>query len=405
MTETILGSLVFTGLVMALTLIVLGARRLLVIKGTSPLTINGDQIINATLGEKLIDALSRGRIRLPTSCGGAGTCGLCRIQVSGGDDASVVERAALSQVDTDAGYRLACQVVVRSPMAITLPADLLTAETWTCTVHKSRSVSPLIKEIILDLPDGQIKSIRAGSYVQIITPPFELSFSEIEMAPEHSEVWERMGLRELTAISKTPVARAYSLANSSNETKHLTLNIRLALPPTSQPDAPPGTVSSYLFGLHAGDPVEVSGPFGNFFASDTNREMVLIGGGVGMAPLRAIVVDQLERQSDNRAISFWYGARGLIDLYYENEMENLAERFENFSWHVALSDPAPDDVWQGETGFIHDVVYHRYLQNHPDPTACEYYLCGPPLMIEAVRAMLDRLGVAEESVFYDDFGG
>ncbi|NQU58248.1 MAG: NADH:ubiquinone reductase (Na(+)-transporting) subunit F [Rhodospirillales bacterium] len=405
MTEIILGSLVFTGLVMALTLIVLGARRLLVIKGTTPLTINGDQIIDATLGEKLLDALTSDGIHLPTSCGGAGTCGLCQIQVSGGDDVSVVERAALSQKDVEAGYRLACQVVVRSPLAIKLPTELLTAETWMCTVHESLTVSPLIKEIILDFPEGQSKSIRAGSYVQIVAPDFDLSFADIEVAPEHEESWERMALRSQTVSNKVSIARAYSLANSSSETNRLILNIRLALPPASQPDAQPGIVSSYLFGLRTGDSVEVSGPFGNFFASDSKREMVLIGGGVGMAPLRAIVVDQLECQTDKRTISFWYGARGLIDLYYENEMENLAEKFENFSWNVALSDPTPDDEWHGETGFIHDVVYRRYLQNHPDPSACEYYLCGPPLMIEAVRAMLNKLGVAESSVFYDDFGG
>ena len=405
MTEIILGSLVFTGLVMALTFIVLGARRLLVIQGTTRLTVNGDQIIDANLGDKLLEALSSGGIHLPTSCGGAGTCGLCRVQVSGGDTPSAVERVALSQSDADTGYRLACQMVVRDPLSITLPTELLTAETWTCSVHKIRTVSPLIKEIILDLPEGQVKSIRAGSYVQIVAPQFELSFADIEVAPEHAETWERMGLRALTVNNKAPVARAYSLANSSSETSHLTLNIRLALPPANQPDVPPGIVSSYLFGLRAGDQVEVSGPFGNFFASDTTREMVMIGGGVGMAPLRAIVVDQLERQGDDRTISFWYGARGLIDLYYDEEMENLAQKFENFSWNIALSDPAPEDEWSGDTGFIHDVVYRRHLENHPDPTACEYYLCGPPLMIEAVRSLLNTLGVAESSVFYDDFGG
>ena len=405
MTEIIIGSLVFTGLVMALTLIVLAARRLLVVQGNTQLTINGDRIIDATLGDKLLNSLSIGGIHLPTSCGGSGTCGLCRVQVSGGDTVSAVERAALSKTDVDTGYRLACQMVVREALAITLPTEVLTTETWMCTVHDSRTVSPLIKEIILDLPEGQIKSIRAGSYVQIVAPQFDLSFSDIEIAPEHKETWEHMGLNSLSLTSKTPVARAYSLANSSSETNQLTLNIRLALPPANQPDAPPGIVSSYLFGLRNGDPVEVSGPFGNFFASDLDREMVMIGGGVGMAPLRAIVVDQLECQTNNRTISYWYGARGLIDLYYEKEMENLAEKNENFSWNVALSDPVPDEEWNGNTGFIHDVVYHQYLKNHPNPAACEYYLCGPPLMIEAVRSMLKTIGVAEDSIFYDDFGG
>ncbi|MBL6940860.1 MAG: NADH:ubiquinone reductase (Na(+)-transporting) subunit F, partial [Rhodospirillales bacterium] len=355
MTEIILGSLVFTVLVMGLTIIVLGARRLLLIQGTTRLTVNGDQAIDANLGEKLLDALSRGGIHLPTSCGGSGTCGLCRVRVLGGDDASAVERGALSQTDANAGYRLACQVVVRDPLEITLPTDLLTAETWTCTVQDSRTVAPLIKEIILSLPEGQVKSIRAGSYIQIVAPPFDLSFTDIEIAPEHTESWNRMAIRSLTVTSKTPVARAYSLANSSLESGQLILNIRLALPPASQPDAPPGIVSSYLFGLHVGDTLEVSGPFGNFCAQDTDREMIVIGGGVGMAPLRAIVVDQLERLANNRTISYWYGARSLIDLYYTAEMEGLAKAHENFSWHVALSDPAPDDEWQGETGFIHDV--------------------------------------------------
>lgn len=405
MTEIILGALVFTGLIMALTFIVLGARRFLVAQGTTQLTVNGDQIIDTILGEKLLAALSSGGIHLPSTCGGVGTCGLCRVQVSGGGTASAVERAALSQSDVDTGYRLACQMVVRDSLAITLPTELLTTETWTCTVHESRTVSPLIKEIILALPKGHIKSIRAGSYVQIVAPQFDLSFADVAIAPEYCETWERTGLRDLTVSNKTPIARAYSLANSSSETDRLTLNIRLALPPASEPDAPPGIVSSYLFGLHVGDRLEVSGPFGNFFASDSKREMVLIGGGVGMAPLRSIVVDQLERQADNRTISFWYGARRLIDLYYEEEMENLAQKFENFSWNVALSDPAPEDEWSGDTGFIHDVVYRRHLENHPDPTACEYYLCGPPLMVEAVRSLLNTLGVTEDSIFYDDFGG
>jgi len=405
MVEIIFGSLVFTGLVMTLTFIVLGARWFLVLKGTTPLTVNGDHIIDANLGEKLLDALSCGGVNLPTSCGGSGTCGLCRVHVSGGDEVSVVERGALSKTDVEKGYRLACQVVVRSPLAIQLPTEWLTAETWTCTVRKSRTVSPLIKEIILDLPQGQSKSIRAGSYIQIVAPPYDLPFADIDIAPAHATAWKRMGIRDLTVTSKTSVVRAYSLANSSSETNRLTLNIRLALPPASQPDAPPGIVSSYLFGLNVGDPVQVSGPFGNFFASYSNREMVLIGGGVGMAPLRAIVADQLENGDSHRTISYWYGARGLIDLYYDDEMESLVERYENFSWNVALSDPAPDDEWHGETGFIHDVVYRRYLKNHPDPTACEYYLCGPPLMIEAVRTMLSKLGVAENSVFFDDFGG
>lgn len=405
MTEILFGAMVFTGLVMTLTMIVIGVRSALVIQGKACISINGDLEIEANLGEKLLDALSSGGIHLPTSCGGAGTCGLCKIQVSSDDEVSVVERATLSSRDVEAGYRLSCQMVVRGPLAIKLPTETLTADTWMCTVNDSRTLTPLIKEISLDLPEGEFKTIRAGSYVQIVAPEFSLSFTEISILEEHEETWSRLGLRALTVANNKPIARAYSLTNSSGQISRLILNIRLALPPEGQPNVPPGIVSSYLFGLVKGDALEVSGPFGNFFASDTNCEMVIIGGGVGMAPLRAIVVDQLKNRAVQRAISFWYGARGLIDLYYDEEMESLSEEFKNFSWHVALSDPSPDDEWEGDTGFIHDIVYQRYLKNHPAPANCEYYLCGPPLMIEAVRAMLSTLGVDETSVFYDDFGG
>ena len=405
MTEILTGALVFTGLIMALTMVVLGVRRLLVIRGTTLITINGDMEIKARLGDKLLDALSSGGFHLPTSCGGAGTCGLCRVQVSGGDGISVVERAALSSRDAEGGFRLACQMVVRGPLKIRLPTEILAAETWVCTIHESRSLTPLIKEITLALPPGQLKSIRAGSYVQIVAPEFSLPFSKISIADEYEPTWNRLGLRALSVANFAPVARAYSLANSSSETNYLVLNVRLSLPPAGEPDVPPGIVSSYLFGLHKGAELQVSGPFGNFAASDTNREMVVIGGGVGMAPLRAIVVDQLENHEGRRTISFWYGARAIEDLYYEKEMESLAGKFENFSWHVALSDPAPEDVWDGDTGFIHNIAYHRYLKHHPDPAGCEYYLCGPPLMIEAVRAMLGSLGVDDASIFFDDFGG
>jgi Na+-transporting NADH:ubiquinone oxidoreductase subunit F len=241
--------------------------------------------------------------------------------------------------------------------------------------------------------------------VQITAPAFTLPFAEIAIDPAHEDAWTHLGLRKLTARCKAPVARAYSLANHPGETDVLLLNIRLALPPGRRPDLPPGVVSSYLFGLKPGDAVTVSGPFGDFFVQDTDREIILIGGGVGMAPLRAHVFDQLEYRKTARTISFWYGARGLIDLYYADDMERLAREHENFSWHVALSDPAPGDAWHGETGFIHDVVYRNYLEAHADPASCEYYLCGPPLMIEAVQAMLDRLGVPPGNILYDDFGG
>jgi len=404
MTEILLGSSVFTGLIMALAFIVLGARAVLMPRGRARITVNGERVLHAALGDKLLGALEHGGVHLPTSCGGVGTCGLCRVTVTGAGEVLPTERATLSDTDIASGVRLACQVVVRDDLAVSVAPELMAAETWVCTVSRTRTVAPLIKEIVLALPEGQARSFRAGSYVQITAPAFTLPFTEITVDPGHEAAWSRLDLRKLTARSRAPVARAYSLANHPGETEFLLLNIRLALPPASKPDAPPGIVSSWLFGLKVGDLAAASGPFGDFFVQDSDREIILIGGGVGMAPLRAHVFDQLEYRKTERRISFWYGARARIDLYYADDMERLAREHENFSWHVALSDPAPGDAWNSETGFIHDVVYRNHLKSHPDPAGCEYYLCGPPLMIEAVQAMLDRLGVPRGNILYDDFG-
>lgn len=405
MTEILLGSSIFTGLMMALTFIVLGARAVLVPQGLVRITVNGERVLDSDLGGKLLDALKHGGVHLPTSCGGAGTCGLCRVTVTGAGDVLPVERATLSESDIANGVRLACQVVVRDDLAVGISADQLVAQSWSCTVVRTRTVAPLIKEIVLALPEGQERSFRAGSYVEVTAPPFALPFAEIAVDPAHEGAWRRLALRKFAARSTAPVARAYSVASHPGETATLLLNIRLALPPAGKPDAPPGVVSSYLFGRKVGDAITVSGPYGEFFIKDTEREIVMIGGGVGMAPLRAHVFDQLEYRKTSRAISFWYGARARSDLYYADDMERLAREHANFSWHVALSDPVPGDSWEGHTGFIHDVVYREHLKSHPDPTACEYYLCGPPLMIEAVRGLLERLGVGGERIVYDDFGG
>jgi Na+-transporting NADH:ubiquinone oxidoreductase subunit F len=405
MMEIVFGSSVFTGLIMVLTLVVLGARLLLMPRGLARVTVNHEKVIDANLGEKLLSALGHGGVHLPTSCGGVGTCGLCRVTVAEDTEVSAATRAILPVADIDNGVRLACQLQVRGDLAITVAPDLLAAETWACTVSRTQSVAPLIREIELALPAGQARHFRAGSYVQITAPPYQLPFTEIFVDPLFEKSWVHLDLRRFVARSELAVARAYSLANHPEQTHSLLLNIRLALPPASKPDAPPGVVSSYLFGLKVGDPVTASGPFGDFFVMDTDREIVFIGGGVGMAPLRAHVFDQLEHRKSSRKISYWYGARARIDLYYFEEMERLAQEHPNFSWHVALSDPAPEDAWDGETGFIHDLVHRAHLQAHPDPAACDYYLCGPPLMIEAVLALLERFGVLRENILFDDFGG
>jgi len=407
MSEIFVASTFFTGLILTLALVVLGARAVLRVKGVARLTLNGGRVIEGELDETLLNLLDQGDVHLPTSCGGVGTCGLCRVKISGGgknDSVLPIERVTLNDAEIAEGFRLACQMVVRGDFDVTVPLTLLVAKNWQCTVLGTRTLAPLIKEIILALPEGTSHIFPAGCYVIMVAPPFSLPFSDIEIRPEHEADWQRMGLRQLQATSDLEQCRAYSLVNRPGDTDRLILNIRLALPPGTNPDAPPGVVSSYLFGLKEGDMVLASGHYGNFFVQETNREIILIGGGVGMAPLYAHVYDQLKRLNSKRTISYWYGARGLLDLYYADEMEKLALENENFSWHVALSDPALDEKWAGERGFIHDVIYRKYLGSHPDPQNCEYYLCGPPLMIQSVHAMLNRLGVPWENIFHDDFG-
>ncbi len=407
MSEILVASGIFTGLILLLVLIVLGARGLLLAGGVAHLRINGGDVIDGEMGDTLLDVLDQAGMHLPTSCGGKGTCGLCRVKVSASaETASIlpVERVTLSENQLAQGYRLACQLVLGGDVDVEVPPELLGGKNWQCTVLESRSLAPLIKEIVLALPPGESQEFPAGCYVIVIAPPYDLAYTAIEIAPEYEPDWQRMGLRTLHAGSSTQQSRAYSLVNRPGDTQRLVLNIRLALPPASSPALPPGVVSSYLFGLKPGDAVMASGHYGDFFIRDTDREIVFIGGGVGMAPFYAHAHDQLERRQSQRRISFWYGARALKDLYYADEMEKLAREHANFSWHVALSDPAPEDAWSGARGLIHEVLLEQYLGQHPAPADCEYYLCGPPLMIAAVHAMLDRLQVPAENIFHDDFG-
>lgn len=405
--EILLASAIFTALIMLLAVIVLVARSVLLEKASARLTINSERIILVDVGDKLLSALDFCDIRLPRSCGGVGTCGLCRVQVSGTDSSdavSPIERAELGDSQVAQGFRLACQTVVRGDLSIIVPPDLLGAKIWQCTVREAHFLSPLIKEIVLDLPGEECLDGAAGCYALLTVPAFSLSYQNIEVTPEYESAWEHMGLRQLAVDNTVEQFRAYSLVNRPDQRDTLVLNIRLALPPTASPDAAPGVVSSYLFNLKAGDNVQASGPYGNFFVQESCSEMIFIGGGVGMAPLYAHVYDQLERVKTTRKISYWYGARGLSDLYYSDEMERLAQDYENFSWNVVLSDPAPDEVWTGERGFVHEAIYEKYLLGHPNPQDCEYYLCGPPLMIEAVHSILNKLGVPPETIFFDDFG-
>ncbi|WP_127142968.1 NADH:ubiquinone reductase (Na(+)-transporting) subunit F [Pelagibacterium montanilacus] len=404
MIAILLGTLLIVALVLTLTLVVMGARAVFSPAGPVEITINGATTIAGTTGRKLLGLLNDAGIPVPSACAGAGTCGLCKVRVAGGGTPLPTEIARLARADLREGQRLACQVVVREPLAVEVPQDILAAESWSAAVVSNTMVAPLIKELVLDLPGGRAFEFRAGAYVQVEVPRYALAFADLEIDPAYQRDWDMLGWRSLEAKSSEPVRRAYSIANRPEDKGTIVLTIRLAVPPPGAEDRiPPGVGSSWLFGLREGDTVSVAGPFGEFHAKDTDAEMVFIGGGVGMAPLRAMIHEQLAKGS-KRKISFWYGARSSADIFYRQEFDMLARDHENFSWTPALSEPLPDARWTGATGFIHDVVQQRYLKDHAAPEACEYYLCGPPLMIQAVLAMLDANGVESSSIFNDDFG-
>jgi len=405
MTEVVFGIGLFTGIVMALVLTVLAARAVLVRAVPVVVTVNADRALAAKSGQKLLEALQANDILIPSACAGAGTCGLCRVEVvDGGGQALATEQSKFSKAELRDGMRLACQLVLRQDVKISLPDDVLGTESWDCTVFSNRWLAPLIRELVLELPEGATPNLRAGAFVQVTAPAYDLDFQTLDVPKRFDHIWDQTQLKGLTSRSPVAVTRAYSIANRPEDVAKVVLNIRLALPPPAIADAPPGVVSSYLFAATPGQTLALSGPYGSFGAQVSEREMVFIGGGVGMEPLRAIIFDQLTRLKTSRRMSYWYGARSGIELFYEDEFNQLQADHPNFNWTVALSDPKPEDAWDGPVGFIHDVVIEAFLKAHPAPEVCEYYLCGPPLMIRAVMAMLEDYGVDPSSIFNDDFG-
>jgi Na+-transporting NADH:ubiquinone oxidoreductase subunit F len=405
MSDILLGSFIFVLIILALSVIVIAARAVLLPDHDVTVTVNGSKRFPARSSRKLLGILHEAGISLPSPCGGIGSCGLCRVTlISGGGELLSTELNKLSRRDVREGLRLACQVTARQDLAVEIPDDLFGVETWECTVRSNRSVAPFIRELVMELPANAELTFRAGSFVQVTAPAFVLPFSNIQVPENHNEIWERYGLRDIILRNTAPVIRAYSLANTPADQGTVVLNVRLALPPPGAADAHPGVVSSYLFAAKPGDQLAVSGPYGSFRAKDSDREMIFIGGGVGMAPLRAILFEQLEKEKSSRTMSFWYGARSPIEVFYADQFDNLQARHPNFTWTVALSDVRAEENRPEPLGFIHNVVLERYLKTHPAPEECEYYLCGPPLMISAVLAMLDDLGVERGNIFNDDFG-
>ena len=405
MLEIGLGVAFFTAIVVALSALILAARGWLVPSGNIHLTINDERMVDVPVGDKLLNALAGVGLYLPAGCGGKGTCGQCRCQVLvGGGDLLPTEAALLSHREEAEHVRLACQVAVREDMTVRVADDVFGVRKWTCTVRSNDNVATYIKELVLDLPAGEEVDFKAGGYVLIECPPFFASFRDFHIDAPFRPEWDRYNLWRYQAGTDSATSRAYSMANYPLEPGILMLNVRIATPPPRK-NVPPGVVSSYIFSLKPGDPVTVAGPYGEFFVRETDAEMVFIGGGAGMAPMRSHIFDQLKRVGTRRKMSFWYGARNRQEIFYQQDFDGLAAEHDNFTWHVALSEPRPGDAWSGPTGFIHNVIYTRYLRNHPAPEECEFYLCGPPLMIAAVTKMLDDLGVERESILFDDFGG
>ncbi len=407
MQEIVAAVSVFTAIIMALSVLILVARARLVGSGEVELVVNEDRTYHVPSGRKLLGALADVGVLLPGACGGQGTCGQCRVQVlAGGGPLLPTETGTISRREAADHMRLGCQVSVRENLRIRIPEELFGVEKWLCTVRSTRSVSTFIKEIVLELPAGEEVPFKAGGYVQVDCPVYDARFEDFAIDDEYRPEWDRRNLWPLVAEATEPTTRAYSMANYPDEKGVIILVIGIATPPPGmQGRVPPGVVSSYLFQLAPGDAVTIAGPYGDFFARDTEREMVFIGGGTGMAPMRSHIFDQLKRLRSHRRISFWFGVRTKRDLFYEDEFEALAAEHDNFTYTAALSEPAEGDNWDGPVGFIHQVAFDRYLKDHPAPEDCEYYMCGPPLMIAAVTEMLRDLGVSEDNIMFDDFGG
>ena len=396
----------FTVVMLALVLIILFARGQMVSTGDVTILINGERSLTVPAGGKLLQTLSEADLFLPSACGGGGTCAQCKcIVTDGGGSMLPTEEGHFTRRDAAEGWRLSCQTSVKQDMTIVVSEEVFGVKQWECTVESNDNVATFIKELTLKLPEGENVDFRAGGYVQLECPPHHVKYSDFDIDDEYKGDWEHFGFFKHESIVKETTIRAYSMANYPEEKGMVKFDIRIATPPPGSEGIPPGIMSSWVFNLKPGDKVKVYGPFGDFFAKETGAEMVFIGGGAGMAPMRSHLFDQLKRLNATRKISFWYGARSLKEMFYQDEYDMLARENENFDWHVALSDPQPEDNWDGLTGFIHNVLFEQYLKDHPAPEDCEYYMCGPPMMNAAVIQMLTELGVESDSIFLDDFGG
>lgn len=408
MLEVFLGVAFFTVIVLALVVVILAAKARLVESGDVTISINGEKEIVVPAGGKLLGALAEHELFVSSACGGGGTCAQCQVKVlDGGGSILPTEETHINKREAAEGQRLSCQVAVRQDMKIEVPEEVFGTKKWQCKVRSNENVATFIKELVLELPEGENVDFRAGGYIQIEAPAYEINYSTFEVQDEYREDWDRFKIWDLSSVNPAPVIRAYSMANYPEERGIIMLNVRIATPPPGPNfhKFPPGVMSSFIFNLKPGDDVGISGPYGEFFAKETKSEMVFVGGGAGMAPMRSHIFDQLRRLNTDRKISFWYGARSLREMFYVEDFDMLQAENENFNWHVALSDPQEEDNWEGLTGFIHQVLFENYLKEHEAPEDVEYYMCGPPMMNAAVIKMLEDMGVERENIMLDDFGG
>ena len=409
MITVVLGVFMFTSVIVTLVLVLMLARRELVASGEVTITVNDDpdKALRTAAGGTLLGTLSANRMFIPSACGGKGTCGVCTVKVLDGGGAMLpTETSHINRGEAREGIRLSCQVKVKQDIKIELPPEVFNVRKWKCKVRSNKNVATFIKELVLELPAGEEVPFRAGGYIQIERPAGTVEYKNFDIEEEYRDDWDKFNLWRYvsTAEPGDEVVRAFSMANYPEEKGIIMLNIRIASPPPRMPDVPPGKMSSYTFDLKPGDEVTISGPYGEFFAKDTDAEMIYIGGGAGMAPMRSHIFDLFNRVHTKRKVSFWYGARSLREGFYDDDFNKIASENDDFAWHLALSEPLPEDNWTGYTGFIHQVLYDHYLKDHDSPEDVEYYICGPPLMLKACFDMLDSLGVEPENILYDDFG-
>ena len=402
---------VFLLLTLLLVVILLVAKSKLVPSGNVKLTVNGEKELEVPIGGTLLNTLQGQNIYLSSACGGSGSCGQCRCRVvEGGGEILPTETGFFSRKEQKEHWRLSCQTKVKEDMQVIVPESVFGVKEWECEVISNRNVSTFIKEFVVKLPEGEVMNFKSGSYAQITIPPYDIKYADYDIDEKFRGDWDHFDMWSLTCHNDTETIRAYSMANYPAEGNIITLNVRIATPPMDRAThkwlpVSPGISSSYIFSLKPGDKVRMSGPYGDFHIQDTNAEMLYIGGGAGMAPLRAQILHLFRTLHTDRKVSYWYGARSKKEIFYEEDFREIERQFPNFTFHIALSDPQPEDNWTGYTGFIHQVIYDNYLKDHDAPEDIEYYMCGPGPMANAVKVMLENLGVERSQLFFDDFGG